>query len=86
MNGYGLINSNNLFILVVAGSILLFIICVSAKCSTMTSKSTLLSKCEKLAILTLSVLHMTIVSLSHLVAKSALGGAFQSPKFSMSLV
>ena len=45
-----LINSNNLFILVVAGSILLLIMCISAKWSTMASKSTLLSKCEKLAI------------------------------------
>ena len=45
-----MINSNNLFILVVASSVLLLIICVNAKWSTMASKSTLLSKCEKLAI------------------------------------
>ena len=39
------------FILGVTGSALLLIICAKAKWSTITSKSTLFNKCEKLAIL-----------------------------------
>ena len=51
LNEYELINSSKHFILVVAGSALLLIICVNAKWSTMASKSTLISKCAKLAML-----------------------------------
>ena len=39
------------FILIVAGSALLVIICIKAKGSTITLKSTLFNRCEKLAIL-----------------------------------
>ena len=42
-------SSNNLFILAVAGSALLLIIWVSARWSTIASKSTLFNKWEKLA-------------------------------------
>ena len=41
--------SNNLFILVVAGSALLLNICVKAKWSTIASEYTLFYKCTKLA-------------------------------------
>ena len=45
-----MISSNSLFILVVAGSALILIMCVRAKWFTIASKSTLFNRWEKLAI------------------------------------
>ena len=53
----------------VAGSILLLMMCISAKWSTTVSKSTLLSKCEKLAIF-MAKLHNSNSVIEYLFAAS----------------